>query len=40
MFDFHLHSSLSHDSTADAAEMIAAAERNEIYWNIPAPGRS
>ena len=27
MFDFHLHSSLSHDSTADAAEMIAAAER-------------
>ena len=27
MFDFHLHSRLSHDSTADAAEMIAAAER-------------
>lgn len=26
MFDFHLHSGLSHDSTAVAAEMIAAAE--------------
>lgn len=27
MFDFHLHSGLSHDSTADAAEMVVAAEQ-------------